>query len=131
MSLAYCARLYENELVCDMAEVYHVLDWRSLPARLAATLVAGLRDNTRVKMAAAGRKISAETLLSAVCADALRIRVWQSSKDGVKGKNPPESLLELLIAGNKPSSDKAEGFADSAEFMAWREKMLGGEVSGG
>ena len=41
MSLAYMARLYPDMLVCDMAETYSVLDWRVLPATLAATLANG------------------------------------------------------------------------------------------
>ena len=32
------AALAPDELVCDMAETYHVLDWRALGLPLAATL---------------------------------------------------------------------------------------------
>ena len=33
----------EDELVCDFAETYHILDLRALPVPLAATLAWGLR----------------------------------------------------------------------------------------
>ncbi len=129
MSLAYLARLYPNELICDMAETYHVFDWRALPGRLAAALAAGLREGSRVKMAAAGQKVSTGTLLSAICADALRVRIWQNSRDGMRGKNPPSSIVEMLLEVSA-DKDSGEGFAESAEFMAWREKMLGGGDNG-
>lgn len=129
MSLAYLARLYPNELICDMAETYHVYDWRALPGRLAATLAAGLREDSRVKMAAAGQKVRTETLLGAICADALRVQIWQNSRDGMKGKNPPSSIVEKLLE-MPTSNDSGEGFAESAEFMAWRNSMLGGGDNG-
>ena len=67
------ARHLNNELVCDMAETYGVFDWRALPARLAATLAAGLRDDSRVKLAAAGSKVSPQLLVAALAADSLRL----------------------------------------------------------
>ena len=41
------AALAPDELVCDMAETYHVLDWRALGLPLAATLAGGLRETSR------------------------------------------------------------------------------------
>ena len=37
MILAHMAAQYPEELTCDMAETYHVLDWRALGLPLAAT----------------------------------------------------------------------------------------------
>ena len=55
------AALAPDELVCDMAETYHVLDWRALPLRLAATLAAGLPETSRSLRKAAGRTVDFET----------------------------------------------------------------------
>ena len=63
MILAHMAAQYPEELTCDMAETYHVLDWRALGLPLAATLAAGLRENSRTRMALAGAKVPTETLL--------------------------------------------------------------------
>lgn len=103
-----------------MAETYRVLDWRQLPARLAATLAAGLRDNARVKMAAAEIPVSPDMLLLATCADALRLLVWQNTKDGSKGTNPPKMMLDAIL----PPKKQTAGFDSPAEFMAWRESIL-------
>lgn len=70
MILAHMAAQYPEELTCDMAETYHVLDWRALGLPLAATLAAGLRENSRTRMALAGAKVPTETLLLGQAADA-------------------------------------------------------------
>ena len=38
MTLALLAGRCEDELICDMAETYHVLNWRELPLKTAAIL---------------------------------------------------------------------------------------------
>lgn len=123
------ARLFPNELICDFAETYHVLDWRTLPVGLAATLAAGLRDSSRVKMKIAGAKAPADTLLLAAGADALKVLVWQNTRDGAKGKNPPESILQQILSNGEPET-KTEGFAEPSDFMAWRNSMLRGDNYG-
>lgn len=104
-----------------MAETYHVLDWRALPARLAATLAAGLRDNSRVKMRYLQSAVPTDSLLLATCADALKILIWQNTKDGRKGRNAPQSILACLIG--KPEGNTA-GFESPEDFVAWRNEML-------
>lgn len=106
-----------------MAETYHILDWRALPLTLAATLAAGLRNNSRVKMAEANIPVSAETLFIATCADALKILVWHNTKDGQKGKNPPMMILDSLFA-DKQRQAGTTGFDTPAAFMAWRSTMI-------
>lgn len=128
MSLAYMARLDGYALICDMAETYHILDWRSLPARLAATLAAGLRENSRIKMKLSGSTVSFETMLTANIADCLRILVWRETKDGMKGVNAPVMFTEL-ITGKGADKDE-QGFDSPDEFMAWRSRMIGGDAYG-
>jgi len=38
----------EDALVCDLAETYHVLDYRMLPLKTAAALASGLRSDARI-----------------------------------------------------------------------------------
>lgn len=81
-------------------------------------------------MALSGERISTDTALLAVCADALRILVWQNTADGSRGRNQPESLLELL-AGDRDGKRGGFGFAEPEEFTAWRDAMIGGDDNGG
>ncbi len=115
------ARLFPNELICDFAETYHIYDWRSLPARYAATLATGLRENARVKIKMSGAKVSAELMLLATCADALKLLLWQNTKDGQKGRNAPKSILASIIGEEK---EQGAGFDTPEEFRAWREDKL-------
>lgn len=64
--------LAPDELVCDMAETYHVLDWRALGLPLAATLAGGLRETSRTCMALNHAPITTDTLLLGAMADSLR-----------------------------------------------------------
>lgn len=38
----------EDALICDLAETYHVLDYRALPLKTAAALASGLRADARI-----------------------------------------------------------------------------------
>ena len=40
----------EAALICDLAETYHIYDYRKLPPILVSTLAVGLRDSSRIKM---------------------------------------------------------------------------------
>jgi hypothetical protein len=115
------ARLFPDELTCDFAETYHIYDWRQLPGRYAATLAAGLRDNARIKIKMSGTKVSAELMLLATCADALKLLLWQNTKDGAKGRNAPDSILSAIIGKEK---ETGAGFDTPEEFKAWRKSKL-------
>lgn len=75
------AALAPDELVCDMAETYHVLDWRALGLPLAATLAGGLRETSRTCMALNHAPITTDTLLLGAMADSLQLLVWSKTKD--------------------------------------------------
>lgn len=49
MALAGMIAFEEEAFICDMAETYHVLDYRALPVPLLITLSSGLGLNSRVK----------------------------------------------------------------------------------
>lgn len=117
-----------DALVCDFAETYHVLAYRTLPARLAATLAAGLSDNSRSKRALAGAQCSVETMLLALIADKLSYLVWFQTEDAVKNKNRPDSIYLSLIGtqGQKSDSDVMV-FETGNEFKAMWKKITGGE----
>lgn len=123
------AALDEEALICDFAESYHVFDWRALPAQTAATLAMGLRPTSRIAQKIAGIPAPPDTLLLAMAVDALRVLVWQNTKDGAHGRKPPESVLQALLRGHK-AERTGVGFASPEEFEAWRAGMMGGEQRG-
>lgn len=125
MGLAHMVGLDEDALICDLAETYHVFDWRALPVRTAATLAMGLGPESRIMRKISGVDQPITLLLLATIADALHVLVWQNTKDGARGRNKPALIAESLISEKKET--ESSGFETVEEFRAWRESMLRGE----
>lgn len=111
--------LDRDALVCDLAETYGIYDVSALPVRTIATLSAGLRDNSRIKMKAAGMRVSHDTLISAALFDRVGNLMYMLS-DG-KGKQPQHILDSLL--GNEQKK-QCKGFATASEFELARQRII-------
>lgn len=127
MLLARMMAADEDALACDFAETYRVLDFRVLPARKAAQLASGLGQNSRIMQALTGAPADLQTILLALVADAVRVLVWQNTRDGAEGRNQPKSIL-AAITGEQ--NRQTEGFDSAEDFERWRQRMLGGETDG-
>ena len=68
--------LDESALICDLAETYGVLNYRALPVKLLATLCAGLRDDSRIKMICSGIRATPLEWMVAHAADNLSLLRW-------------------------------------------------------
>ena len=112
-------KLDEDALICDLAETYHIYDYRSLPVKLVATLSAGLRDNSRIKLKAAGSPVDLETIILAAIADNLSMLRLGFSKDG---KSKPYLFTEAIRGEMKP---KTKGFKTAADFEAALKRIRG------
>lgn len=117
----------EDALVCDLAETYQVFDYRSLPARFVATLAAGLRESSRIKLKMAGMPCTSETLLLAMAVDRLSLLFWAKTEDGQKNRNRPESICAKLVdAGdNKKTRANTAKYKTMDEFLEMWEKKTG------
>lgn len=111
-------------MICDLAETYHIYDYRELPVKTLATLVSGLRADSRVKMAINGAKVPTDTLLIAMIYDKLNLWIWGHTKDGSKKRNPPKSLVELLA--HKEKKQDHESFETGEDFDAARRRIISG-----
>ena len=109
----------EDALICDLAETYQIYDYRSLPLKTVATLSAGLRDDSRIKMAAADMTVRQETLLLAAIADRVEAFRYGFSSDAEKGINQPLSLVDVILGREtetKTSKGGVVGFGSVEEF---------------
>lgn len=114
--------LDETALICDLAETYHILDYRSQPVKLVAALSAGLRDNSRIKMRLADLPVEPNTLMLATIADRIEAFRYGFSNSGDK----PVSLVEELLNGGKKANENGiAGFASSAELESALAKIRG------
>ena len=113
-------KLDEDALICDLAETYRIYDYRSLPVKLVATLSAGLRDDSRIKLKAAGAPVCLETIIFAAIADNLTLlRAGMDSKN----KSKPFLFTDALYGENK--KQKVRGFKTAEEFEATLKRIRG------
>lgn len=119
----------EDALICDLAETYHIYDYRSLSPRMAAIFSCGLRDDSRIKLALAGSRYPLDTLLNVLTYDAVSWLRWAQSKDAHDGGEPPERLYDALLGLAGDTNDNDILTFDSPEaFEAAREMILKGGV---
>lgn len=111
-------------MICDLAETYHILDYKELPPSLVATLVVGLSDDARIKRKISKSKLTIDQSLLALIYDGINILIWQKSKDGAKGRNKPESIFKKLMGLDKPQKDELMSFKSSDEFDKWYEAKM-------
>ena len=111
--------LDEDALICDLAETYHIFDYRSLPVKLVATLSAGLRDDSRIKLKAAGSPVSLETIILAAIADNLSMLRAGFSKDN---RAKPYLFTEAIQGETK---QKTKGFKNAEDFEAALKRIRG------
>ena len=114
----------EDALICDFAETYHVLDWRGLPLHLAATLAAGLRQNSRSKSNASGGKAPFDTVLLALICDKLAGIEWMLSSNGRNGTKHPVMLAPTLIAEASEDTRSVLGFETGEELELAQRRLL-------
>ena len=116
-------RLDRTAVICDLAETYHVLDYRALPLMTLAALAVGLRDDSRIRQKASGISLPLNSLLLAVVADRLSMLVWAKTKDGQHNRNKPASIYQALT---KKESEKYAGFESAEDLMKERERIMKG-----
>lgn len=116
--------LDEDALICDFAETYHIYDYRSLPVKLVATLAAGLRDDSRIKLLAADAPVSQDTLLLAMIAD--RVEAFRYGFiDSGKRVNQPVSIVGTIMGERAKKKSGVLGFRTAEEFEARLAKIRG------
>ena len=117
-------RLNEDALICDLAETYHIFDYRSMPPRLVATLAAGLGDDSRIKKLASGQPASSELMLLGGILDALHTLLYKLS-DG--SSEPPASIIDLMFGGANEPQKQCMSFESYDDFEAYRNKFINKE----
>ena len=122
MTLAHLLNVCEDLIVCDMAETYGILNIKGLPVQKLATLVLGLRDNSRTKIMISGTKADAQTILLASILDAVALLVWFGSKDGQNGVNRPKSVLNVIMGREEQGQYKT--FATVEDFERYRREII-------
>jgi hypothetical protein len=127
MTLASMIAVDEDAFICDMAETYHIYDYKSVPVPLLSTLAAGLRDDSRIKMEIGGVKCGPETLLVASLLDVCNMLLWAKTEDASKGRNKPKSIAKKFYVRQEP--DHSHDMTPK-EYEEIRSRILKGKNNG-
>lgn len=115
--------LDEDALICDLAETYHVLNYRELSPKLVAVLCSGLSPDSRIKRKIVNRNLKLDEYLLAAIVDRLSLLVWFKTEDGQKNRNKPKSIVKAFE--EPPSEPQYKGFNTVEEFERKRAELLG------
>ena len=118
-----------DALICDLAETYHILDMTALPVPLLATLAAGLRGDSRIRLAMSGETATTGDLLQAAMLDRLTMLCWMQSKDGANGRRRPPSVVAAISGkdNTKQPNSKPVAYATPDDFERARTRILSKE----
>lgn len=118
----------EDFLICDLAETYHIYitDWEKTPYPISyiATLANGLSDDSRIKRKIGEKKLTLTEALLATLIDKINILVWQRTKDGIKGRNMPTSILQKLEGLEDKPKDDLDKFETEEDFEEWYKSKM-------
>lgn len=115
----------EDALICDLAEIYQIYDYRALPPKTVATLCFGLSPDSRIKSKQAGLTVPLSTFLLAQEVDLLSMLVWFNTKDAEKGKNRPKPISDQFL--RKQDIPDSGQFRSPDDFEAFRAQLLSAE----
>lgn len=128
MILAGFVKQDEEALVCDLAEVYNIHDYRQMPPTYIAILAKGLGKDSRIKQSYTGLEVTEDYLLQTLMFDRLNSLVWMLGSS--EGDKEPISLYEQLV-GEERASKQESGFESGEEFEKRRLELLQQVKEGG
>lgn len=116
---------YEDLIICDLAQYYHIYDYEQFEPSYIATLVSNLEGSSRLKRELAGKYTEQEIILARIN-DLLSLIWWSKTTDGEKNRNRPELLsTKMLGIEEKEKQDSTHDvFNSKEEFWSAREKAL-------
>jgi len=95
-----------------------------MPPTLVAALTVGLPSDSRVFKKINNIKLDRVEMLLALAVDVLNIIAWQSTKDGAKGRNRPESIYKKLMGLDTKTKDDLYEFDSVEEYEKWHESKM-------
>lgn len=121
MSLAAMLAFDKTALICDLAETYHIYDYRALPVMTLAALASGLRPDSRIKLKMANiKETSSEVLLIQIFDQLQMMRYqWFATK-----KDPPPKLLSDVLIGQAPEVPDEKRDKVLAEILATAQRDM-------
>lgn len=106
-------------MICDLAETYHIYNYRGVPGRLLGILASGLRSDSRCVQAIAGQMVDDQTMILAQISDQLSMLGWNG-----KGQRPEMLTERLMTKKDKKHDAGLVTFENGAAFEKHRAELL-------
>ncbi len=113
-------------MICDLAQTYHIYDYKKLPPQKVAILVLGLSDDSRIMMKLAKQSYDLKTIMLVGMFDRLNWLCWTKSNNASKGIGMPRQILQMIL----PKETDSIGFNTGEAFNKKRNAILS-KVKGG
>ncbi len=111
----------KDAVICDLAETYNILDYKSIPVLTLAALCVGLHDDSRIKMRMMGLTKIAPSFALIRIADVLSIINYAlTAKEGTQAP----ALYQDVMTGKQNQKKKTSGFSSIEEFENARKRIL-------
>lgn len=124
MVLATMVATDEDSLICDLAQFYHVFDYKSMTVELVATLSAGLPEDSRIMRKLSKRNISKSELMLAAIYDDLNAYLYSMTSNAKHGINRPASIVDKWLNITEQKENMAFDSVNSYEKA--KQRILGG-----
>jgi len=113
-------------MVCDLAQTYHILNYKELSPEMVAALVLGLGNDSRVKMKLSNRVITTQETLLAIIADSAQFLAWSKTKDAKRGHYKQKSILKILQGEYDKPKEELQSFKTVEEFEEYMNSFISG-----
>lgn len=119
---------YEDLIICDLAEYYHIYNYEEFNPLYVATLVCGLGGYSRLKRKLTGYNYTEQEIIQARISDTLSLLLWSKTKDAEHGRNRPDSIVNRMLGIEETTKQDFEHdvFNSADEFIEARKKALKG-----
>lgn len=108
-------------MICDLAETYHILNYKELSPYLVATLVFGLNDNSRTKRHISKSTLTFDQIILVKIVDCLEFLCWTKTEAARKNKNRPKPLLDKLL-NPKKEKEELQTFSTPQEYEEYMKQ---------
>lgn len=111
----------EDKLICDLAETYGLYNYKELPPLTVATLLIGLRDDSRVKMHLSDSRLTLNQMMMAAILDELRFLSWTKTKHGKRYDQ--KRILKALQGEYDTKKDELMSFKTVEEYERYMKRF--------
>lgn len=129
MFLAGVMKKYKEEVICDLAQYYNILDINSQPKDRLAIFVKGLPLESRLMKKLSKINYSQRDLLLAGIFDDLNLLIWSKTKDGQRNTNRPKRVTDVML--NQGKNKDIKEFTSGKEFEEKRNRIIKNLKKGG